>query len=197
MFTLLTSILTGGIAVQHQKDLVSGMGAGVIGLGFVIGSIFMPWKGMGIEWYGAPGLLTLILGALLLLSGLRLFQRAARNSSFYQKLEEENAKDKILEPEKAVDDKVRNLPFYLQSEKYRMLIVVCWCAIYTFLLIGLKISLFGLHFKLHYTIATAIFVTGFIWIFKGGGWLKCLLIGTSASVAVWLIFEKVFLVFLP
>ena len=40
-------------------------------------------------------------------------------------------------------------------------------------------------------------VTAFIWIFKGGGWLKSILIGLITSVAVWFVFYKIFAVVLP
>lgn len=183
----------------HKKDMWSGIGTMVISLGFIIGALFMPWEEFGIQWYGSPGLLPVILGSFLFLSGLMLFIRAVGNSRFYQRLEEEKAKDKILEPEKSIinDERVKSLPFYLQSEKYRMLIVIGLCALYVFVLIGLKLNLFGLHIKLHYTTATAIYVAAFIWIFKGGNWLKSILVGVISSVTVWLLFEKVFLVFLP
>ena len=67
------------------------------------------------------------------------------------------------------------LPTFLKTEWWRICTVVLLLAAYIFGLIG----------RIPYIPATAIFVTAFIWIFKGGGWLKSLLIGLVTSVAVW------------
>ena len=57
---------------MRKKDLISALGTMLIGLLFLIGTAFMPWKGSSFNWYGAPGLVPAILAGLLLLCGVVL-----------------------------------------------------------------------------------------------------------------------------
>jgi len=179
----------------RKKDLVSALGTMLIGLLFLIGTVFMPWKGSSFNWYGAPGLVPAILAGLLLLCGVVLLFRTKLNNQFYERIEAEEAKEKAeaaaqeaqTQGQSSTQVQELELPAFLKAERWRIVTVVLLLAAYIFGLIG----------RLPYIPATAIFVTAFIWIFKGGGWLKSLLIGLVTSVAVWAVFYKVFAVVLP
>jgi len=179
----------------RKRDIISGLGTMLIGLLFLAGSAFMPWKGSSFNWYGAPGLVPAILAGLLFLCGLGLVLRARLNNAFYEHQEAEEAKEKAeaaaLEAQTSGQSSTHvqdvELPPLLRSERWRIITVVALLAAYIFVLIG----------RIPYIPATAVFVTAFIWIFKGGGWLKSILIGLITSVAVWFVFYRIFAVVLP
>lgn len=174
---------------------MSGLGTMLIGLLFLAGTAYMPWKGSDFNWYGAPGLVPAILAGLLFFCGLGLYLRARSNSAFYARLEAEEAREKAeavaQEAQTAGESSTKvqelELPAFLKVEKWRIITVIALLAAYVFVLIG----------NLSYIPATAIFVAAFIWIFKGGGWLKSVLIGAITSVAVWYVFYHIFAVVLP
>ena len=180
---------------MRKKDTISGLGTMLIGVLFLVGTAFMPWRGGSFNWFGAPGLVPAILAGLLFLCGLMLYLRARLNNAFYERLEAEGAKEKAealaqeaqATGESSTQVQETKLPEFLKSEKWRIVTVVALLAVYIFVLIG----------RIPYIPATAVFVTAFIWIFKGGGWLKSALIGLITSVAVWAAFYKIFAVVLP
>ncbi|MGE5549580.1 MAG: tripartite tricarboxylate transporter TctB family protein [Bacteroidota bacterium] len=180
---------------MRKRDIISGLGTMLIGVLFLVGSAFMPWKGSGFDWYGAPGLVPAILAGLLFLCGLILYLRAVSNEDFYARLEAEEAREiaeaAAQEAQTAGQSSTQvqelELPQFLRVERWRILTVIALLAAYIFLLVG----------RIPYIPATAIFVAAFIWIFKGGGWLKSASIGLITSVAVWFVFYRIFAVVLP
>ncbi len=180
---------------MRKRDIISGLGTMLIGVLFLVGSAFMPWKGSTFNWYGAPGLVPAILAGLLFFCGLMLYLRALLNKGFYERQEAEEAREKAeaaaLEAQTAGQSSTQvhevDLPPFLKVERWRILTVVALLAAYVFVLIG----------RIPYIPATAIFVAAFIWIFKGAGLLKSALIGVITSVAVWFVFYQIFAVVLP
>ena len=69
----------------------------------------------------------------------------------------------------------------------RIVLTIFLVSIYIFILLG----------RLPYMLATGIFVAVFILAFRGGGIVKAVLTGGLTAVAVWLVFEKIFIVRLP
>jgi hypothetical protein len=153
-------------------------------------SLMMPWYES--EWgiFAAPGLVPLILSILLIITGLILLLRAVYSKTFYKVLEEQIAKDAVImqpDAEASGANKEQGEAIKAEPEWKRILLTIGFAAIYVFLLLG----------RLPYLISTGIFVSVFIFVFKGGGIVKSVLIGAVTSVGVWLVFEKVFLVVLP
>ena len=180
---------------MRKRDIISGFGTMLIGVLFLVGTAFMPWRGSSFNWYGAPGLVPAILAGLLFLCGLILYLRARLNNKYYERQEAEEAKEKAeaaaqeaqTTGQSSTQVQELKLPDFLKTERWRIATVVALLAVYIFGLIG----------RIPYIPATAVFVTAFIWIFKGGGWLKSILIGLITSVAVWFVFYKIFAVVLP
>ncbi|NLG84084.1 MAG: tripartite tricarboxylate transporter TctB family protein [Firmicutes bacterium] len=172
---------------MRRKDIYSAIGVMCIAAFFLLGTAFMPWKGVGFTWYSAPGLVPAILAFLLFLSGLLLFLRALFNRRFYARLATEETGGPPVEDDGQEVAAAKDLPPLLQSERWRVILVFALCAVYIFLLIG----------RLNYILATTIYMAAFIWIFKGGEWYKSLLVGLATAVAVWALFYKVFAVILP
>ncbi len=171
---------------MEKKDFTSGMVLLLTGTAFFAGSLFLPWKDTGYDWFGAPGLVPAILAVLLALCGLRLVIRSRKEHDFYARLTaaapcfcaEED------EQEQAAEEKGR--PAWMEREAPRAVIAAGLCCAYI-LLLG----------RMPYMAATAAFITAFILLFRGAGVLKSLCIGGAASVSIWFVFYKIFAVFLP
>ena len=154
----------------------------------------MPWQDTQFEWYGAPGLVPAILAAILLFIGLILVMRSWKGNGIYKQSDssqstepQEGSKDVVTSDDvQAVDNTKANYSF-LKTERNRVIAVLIISAVYVFLLLG----------RIPYVAATAIFIAGFIFIFRGAGWLKGAIVAILTSTAVWLVFDKIFAVVLP
>lgn len=175
---------------MRKTDLIFGVITIAIAGAFGVMSLMMPWYDS--EWgiFAAPGLVPLILSILLMLTGLILLFRALYAKGFYKSLEELIAKDTtIMEADEDGSGANKEQGEAMKSEPgwKRIAITIGLAAVYVFLLLG----------NVSYLISTGLFVSVFIYVFRGGGIVKSLLIGATTSVGVWLVFEKVFLVVLP
>jgi len=172
---------------MEKKDLTSGIVLVLTGAAFFAGSLLLPWKDTGYDWFGAPGLVPAILAALLVLCGLRLILRSRKEPDFYARLAA--AETPLLcseEDEEDVSGEGTAHPAWMHREGPRAVLTVALCCAYV-LLLG----------RVPYMAATAAFITGFILLFRGAGILKALFIGGAASVSIWFVFYKIFAVFLP
>ncbi|MEA4952243.1 MAG: tripartite tricarboxylate transporter TctB family protein [Aminivibrio sp.] len=172
---------------MEKKDLTSGIVLVLTGAAFFAGSLLLPWKDTGYDWFGAPGLVPAILAALLVLCGLRLILRSRKEPDFYARLSA--AETPLLcsdEDEEDVSGEGTAHPAWMHREGPRAVLTVTLCCAYV-LLLG----------RVPYMAATAAFITGFILLFRGAGILKALFIGGAASVSIWFVFYKIFAVFLP
>ncbi len=175
---------------MRRTDTIFGIITIAIAGAFGVMSLMMPWYDS--EWgvFAAPGLVPLILSILLLLTGLILIFRALYAKGFYKSLEELIAKDTtIMEADDDATGANKEQGETMKSEPgwKRIALTIGLAAVYVFLLLG----------RLPYLVSTGLFVSVFIFIFRGGGVIKSLIIGAATSVGVWLVFEKVFLVVLP
>jgi len=175
---------------MRKSDIIFGIITIAIAGAFGVMSLMMPWHES--EWgvFAAPGLVPLILSVLLLLTGLILILRALYAKGFYRSLAELTAKDtKIMEADEDGTGANKGQGEAMKSEPgwKRISLTIGLAAVYVFLLLG----------RLPYLLSTGLFVSVFIFVFRGGGVIKSLLIGAATSVGVWLVFEKVFLVVLP
>ena len=71
---------------MEKKDLTSGIALVLTGAAFFAGSLLLPWKDTGYDWFGAPGLVPAILAVLIALCGLRLVIRSRKEPDFYARL---------------------------------------------------------------------------------------------------------------
>jgi len=176
---------------MEKKDFISGMVLLLTGTAFFAGSLFLPWKDTGYDWFGAPGLVPAILAVLLALCGLRLIIRSRKERDFYVRLAagapcfcaEEDEEEQAAGEEPAED---APRPAWMDREAPRAVIAAGLCCAYI-LLLG----------RIPYMAATAAFITAFILLFRGAGVLKSLCIGGAASVSIWFVFYRIFAVFLP
>jgi len=67
---------------MEKTDLTSGIALVLTGAAFFAGSLLLPWKDTGYDWFGAPGLVSAILPVLIALSGLRLVIRFRQEPHF-------------------------------------------------------------------------------------------------------------------
>lgn len=67
------------------------------------------------------------------------------------------------------------------------MLVMGLCAAYVFLLLG----------RIPYWLSTTVFVSAFIFLFKGASLVKSVAIGALTSIVVIFVFYKIFVVFLP
>jgi hypothetical protein len=171
----------------RKKDFWSGSTISLVGLFFLVNSIQMPWRDVGFFWYGAPGLVPAILAGFLMMTGLILLMRAWKKGQFYQSENvSQSPKPKVAAEIKTAAN-LNKFQKLLETERNRIIAVLLISAIYIFILLG----------RIPYIAATAIFISGFILIFRGAGWLKSVLIALTTSLAVWLVFVKIFTVVLP
>lgn len=172
---------------MRRADMYAGLVIIAVSAAFGIGSLAMPW--LESEWgvYAAPGLVPLLLSVLLLITGLVLVLRSIMSKSFYAALERAAAEDAAMMGASSEDYKEKGNVSKSVPEWKRIVLTILLVSIYIFILLG----------RLPYMLATGIFVAGFILAFKGGGIVKAVLTGSLTAVAVWLVFEKIFIVRLP
>ena len=170
---------------MEKKDLASGLVLVATGTAFFAGSLALPWKETGYDWFGAPGFVPAILAVLLAGCGLRLVVRALRERDFYDPMAEEEDPCFFEDEDEEVQEE-DDLPPWMEKEGLRALLTAALCLVYI-LLLG----------RIPYMAATALFIAGFIQIFRGAGVVRSVLIGAAASVSIWFVFYKIFAVFLP
>ncbi|MCR4426521.1 MAG: tripartite tricarboxylate transporter TctB family protein [Firmicutes bacterium] len=170
---------------MQKADFWAGVVIMAVALGFIGMSFAMPWRSS--EWgvYAAPGLVPVVLGVVLFGLALILSLRAAFNRGFYEKFAQSEGPAACAGPN---DPEVQKAgAASSMSPTVRVLTVIALAAVYVFVLMG----------RVNYIIASAVFVSGFVLVFKGASVLGAIVTGILTSVAVWAVFTKVFLVTLP
>jgi hypothetical protein len=164
-----------------RSDLFDGVGWIALGTATVVGSYTMDrLEKQNINPVTVPGLLPGLLGAAMVLLGVVLALRSWRRGALTTAV-----------PATTLDDRER---------MRRVWVAIALCCGYGVVLIGRGIP---------FWIASTAYVTGSILVFlrlsrdpveRALGprvWAKALVIGASASVITWLVFERLFLVRLP
>jgi hypothetical protein len=164
-----------------RSDFKDAVGWLALGAAVLVGSITMDrLENQHINPVTVPGLLPGLLGLAMILLGGVLAVRSWRRGAFAQALPPANA--------------------HVREERRRVWIAIALCAGYGVVLVG-----HGIPFWL----ASWIYVTACVLVFRrlshdpverrlhARAWLQALVIGAGASVATWLVFEKLFLVRLP
>lgn len=172
---------------MRRADMYAGLIIIAVAAAFGAGSLAMPWKES--EWgiYAAPGLVPLLLSVLLIITGLVLVIRSVTAKGFYEGLEKAAAADVAATIDESEDFSEKGNVSKAVPEWKRIVLTIFLVSIYIFILLG----------RLPYMLATGIFVAVFILAFRGGGIVKAVLTGGLTAVAVWLVFEKIFIVRLP
>ena len=173
---------------MRKKDFWSGLVLVLSALAFLAGSLRLPWRDTGYDWFGSPGFVPAILAGFLSLCGIRLMLRS------YDSLAATPNPCACDAPENAAESAPRSgserepaVPAWMRSEPLRGALTVALCGAYVFLLRG----------RIPYIPATFLFLAGFILIFRGAGLVRAGVIGAAASVSIWFVFYKIFAVFLP
>jgi len=164
-----------------QSDLKDAIGWTVLGTAALIGSLMMDrLEKQNINPYTVPGLLPGLLGLVMILLGVVLFVRSVERGAL-----------KTAAPPATANQR---------AERKRVVIATLLCLGYSVVLVG-----HGLPFWL----ASTIYVTASIVVFRrmsgyeaerkvtARSLVMALVIGASASVITFLVFEKIFLVRLP
>jgi hypothetical protein len=164
-----------------RSDLFDGVGWIALGTATVVGSYTMDrLEQQNINPVTVPGLLPGLLGLAMVLLGGVLALRSWRRGALAHPV-----------PPACVDDRER---------MRRVWIAIALCCGYGVVLVGHGIP---------FWIASSVYVTGAILVFTrlsrepaertlgARAWAKALVIGLSASVITWLVFERLFLVRLP
>ncbi len=173
---------------MRRADVRSGILIILVSLAFLLSSLRMPWGIYGYEWFAGPGFVPLVLSSVLALLGAILLVRGLRGSSIYREIEQSSeGRQPEAGPEPAGASVARHHRSVLGDQLYRAVMVVAFCALYVFVLLG----------RLPYWLATTVFVAGFICGFKGGSLLKGIVVGAITSAAVIVVFSRIFGVVLP
>ena len=164
-----------------RADLHDAIAWTLLGLVTLIGSIRMDrLEQQGINPVTIPGLLPGLLGLAMMALGLVLGLRSWRRGARQQAVAAPDA--------------------HARAQRVRVAVAIALCCGYAVVLVG-----HGLHFW----VASAIYVTASILVFRWlgadpahrrlGVWpvAQALLIGVASSVVIWLVFEQLFLVRLP
>lgn len=175
---------------MRKKDFWSGLVLVLSALAFLVGSLRLPWRDTGYDWFGSPGFVPAILAVFLSLCGIRLMVRSHIGGEFYDRLAELSNPCACDAPEDepvTAGGRAPEGPAWMRSEPIRGALTVALCGAYVFLLMG----------RIPYIPATFLFLAGFILIFRGAGPVRTGVIGAAASVSIWFVFYKIFAVFLP
>ena len=175
---------------MRKKDFWSGLVLVLSALAFLAGSLRLPWRDTGYDWFGSPGFVPAILACFLSLCGIRLMLRSYAGGAFYDSLAASSNPcvcDTLEDAAESAGEREPAIPAWMRSEALRGALTVALCGAYVFLLMG----------RLPYIPATFLFLAGFILIFRGAGPLRAGVIGAAASVSIWFVFYKIFAVFLP
>ena len=172
---------------MRRADTNSGILVMAVAAFFGIMALRMPWRASQWGITAAPGLVPLVLATALLLCGLVLVTRAKTGDAHYKRMEalnqqaptcDDEAGD-AAEPESPSEGRVL-------TETQRVLLTV-----------GLAVAYILLLGRIHYAVATALYIFASIAVFQGKGYGKAAIVAVVSSAVVWFVFTKVFFVFLP
>lgn len=167
---------------MEKADIRSGILIILIGVSFLLSSLRMPWSIYGYEWFACPGFVPSILAGVLMMLGIILLVRGISR----KRLNEAGVDGSSDGKESSAQTPLK-ITHWTENPTYRIMLTIGLCSAYIFLLLG----------RLPYWLSTTIFVTAFIFLFKGASLVKSIAIGALTSVVVIFVFYKIFVVFLP
>lgn len=143
---------------MRKADFITGIILLLGGGYFLCESLKMPWKGLSGtfegEYYTAPGFLPVIITSILMILGAFLTYSAYKEGG---RIKRDDLK-KVIAALKTVESK-------------RIMIMILIIVFYAF----------GLISRVHFTLATFLYLTVFMFVFKAGSWYRVLL--TAGIVA--------------
>jgi hypothetical protein len=150
----------------RKADLGMGVGLILFGLGVVVATLRMSWDiahSQGAGWYAAPGAIQLGIAVVLILQGIFLARTALREGGRWERSDLAYVRAGLASP----------------SVK-RAGIVALLLSVYVFGLVG----------RLHFTLASFLFVAAVILLFGKGPVWRALLIAGVASVSISFLFQQ-------
>lgn len=157
----------------RKADLGMGVGLILFGLIVVVGSLRMSWDiahVQGAGWYAAPGFIPLAVAIVIMLQGLLLTRHALREGGRWERSD------------------LAQIRVSLVSESTRRGGLVA---------LLLVVYVFGLVGRLHFTLASFLFIATFILLFGKGPIWRALLISGAASVSISFLFQQLARIPLP
>lgn len=167
---------------MDKADIRSGILIILVGVSFLLSSLRMPWSIYGYEWFACPGFVPSILSSILIILGAILFMR-----EFSGKHRNKVDADSTPDDKTPHSETLPKATHWTDNPTYRVMLVMGLCAAYVFLLLG----------RIPYWLSTTVFVSAFIFLFKGASLVKSVAIGALTSIVVIFVFYKIFVVFLP
>jgi hypothetical protein len=157
----------------RKADLVTGVGISAFGTAALLLALNFRWDLAAVQqagWYTAPGFIPVGISIVLILQGIGLSVHAWRNGGRWQRADLSRVGQALGSP-----------------AARRVAMVALLLSIYVFLMVG----------RLHFTLASFLFMAAFMWFFRAGVWWKILFIAAVASVAISFVFEGLARVPLP
>ena len=145
----------------------------------------MPWRASQWGITAAPGLVPLVLATALLLCGLVLVTRA-KPATPLQAHGGAQPTAPTCDDEAGDAAEPETSEGRVLTETQRVLLTV-----------GLAVAYILLLGRIHYAVATALYIFASIAVFQGKGYGKAAIVAVVSSAVVWFVFTKVFFVFLP
>ena len=157
----------------RKADLLTGLGIAFFGLATIAVTLTFRWDLASVRqagWYTAPGILPVGVAIILVLQGTLLSVHAARNGGM---------------PEGGDVTRVRET--LTSAPVRRAAVTAVLLAVYVFVLVG----------RLHFTLASFLFLAAFMFHFRAAAWWKTLLISAGAAAGISFLFEGLARVPLP
>jgi hypothetical protein len=157
----------------RKADLGMGVGLILFGLIVVVATLRMSWNiahVQGAGWYAAPGFIPLGVSIVLILQGFFLARHALREGGRWEK-----------------GDLVQIRKSLASESTRRSALVALLLSVYVFGLVG----------RLHFTLASFLFIAAFILLFRKGPIWRALLISGVASVSISFLFQQLARIPLP
>lgn len=150
----------------RKADLGMGVAAIVFGLIVVVASLRMSWDIANVQdagWYAAPGVIPLGVAVIVTLQGLLLALNALREGARWERGDLANFRNGLS-----------------SAPVRRAALVALLLAVYVFGLVG----------RVHFTLASFLFIAAFILLFGKGPVWRALLISGAASVSISFLFQQ-------
>ena len=157
----------------RRADTVTGVVLAIIGCAALILAMNFSRDLVSVQqagWYTAPGMIPMMVAAILTVQGILLSIHSLRRGGRWSRSD-------IAEVRQAA----RSAPVR------RAALVALLLAVYVFGMIG----------RIHFTLASFLFMLAFMALFRAGAWWKVLLVSASAAVAISFLFQGLARVPLP
>jgi hypothetical protein len=149
----------------RKADFAAGIGFTVFGLLVLLATLNFQWDLPAIQqagWHTAPGLIPASAAVLLMLQGIFLSVHALRHGGGWRREDWRRLKQSVSSP-----------------EARRAWLMALLLAVYVYGLVG----------RVHFILASFLFLAVFMFLFKAGRWWMILLISAGASSGIGLLFQ--------